>query len=347
MKLQFRKTSPQDAPAVAAFLQRIFEIDPGLPLIAPRHLHWKNWEARPDWPGSRGYVMTREEVIVAHGTVVPISCVSGEQRLNIVHLIDWAADPKSVGSGVTIMRQIARLTDGILAVGGSEMTQKVLPAFGFKVRGEVTHFARPLRPLRRLTGEKPTLRAGARFARGVLWSLQAPAVRTEGWTAIRIAPEQLESQAPPWPCAVEGTAIIERTAETMAYLLRCPVTPMELYAVAKDGVHRGYFLLAHAPGQIRIADFHVDSEDRESWRALVQLAVLQAKRNPDAAELAAVGSDPVTRQALLDSGFHSRGDFALRLLPGKGGEFPAWPMRYQMIDSDAAYLHAGKDDYWA
>src|ERR1700722_360646 len=112
MKSEFRDTSPQDAPAVAAFLQRIFDIDANLPLIVPRHLHWKNWEERSDWPGSRGYVMTREDAITAHGTVVPLSCVNGQQHLKIVHVIDWAADPKSVGSGVTLMTRIARMVDG-------------------------------------------------------------------------------------------------------------------------------------------------------------------------------------------------------------------------------------------
>lgn len=347
MKLQFRETSPQDAPAVAAFLQRIFDIPPEVPLIAPRHLHWKNWEPRSEWPGSRGYVMAKEEVIAAHGTVVPVSCVSGPRRLRIVHLIDWAADPKSVGSGVTIMKQIARLADAIIAVGGSEMTQKVLPAFGFKTYGEVTHFALPLRPLRRLAGQKLSPRLGAQFARSLWWSLQAPPLRAPGWTVTRVAPDHVQSCPIPWPRPVESAAILERTAETLAYLLRCPATPMDLYTAAKDGAIRGYFLLAHAPGQTRIVDFHVDSEDRASWRTLIQLAVAQARRNPDAAEVVSVGSELVTQQALLDSGFHTRGSFALRILPGKGGELPSRPLRYHMIDSDAAYLHAGKDDYWA
>lgn len=346
MKLQFRETSPQDAPAVTAFLQRIFEIDSSLPLTAPRHLHWKCWEARSDWPGSRGYVLTRKDEIVAHGTVVPLSYVSGQQRLRMVHVIDWAADPKTVGSGLSLMKQIARMVDGVLAIGGSEMTQKVLPAFGFKTCGEVTNFARPLRPMRRLAGQPLSLRAGAQVARSWLWLLQAPSIRTQGWTASRVAPEQLGTQAMRWPRAVEGTAVFERTEETLAYLLQCPVAPMELYSVANQGSERGYFLLAHAPGQTRIADFYVDSEDREVWRVLIQLAVSQAARNPDAAEVVSVGSDAITRKALLDCGFHARWDAALRLLPGKGVALPTGSIRYQMIDSDAAYLYAAQTEYW-
>ena len=332
---------------VAAFLQRIFEIDPSLPLIAPRHLHWKNWEERSDWSGSRGYVMSKEDVIVAHGTVVPLSYVSGAQRLKMVHLIDWAADPNAVGSGVALLKQIARMVDAVVVAGGSEMTQKVLPALGFKTYGEVTNFVLPLKPFKRFAGQKPSVRLAAQFARSFLWSLQASQVRTDGWAAQRTAPERFVSQAMRWPRTERGTAIFERTVDIIAYLLKCPITPLEIYSVAKDGSDRGYFLLAHAPGQTRIADFYVDSEDREDWRALIQLAVSRAARNPDAAEVVAVGSDAVTRQALLDCGFHARGDSALRILPRTGVELRAGPIRFQMIDSDAAFLHENRRAYWA
>lgn len=346
---QFRNTSPQDAPAVAAFLQRIFDFDiePRLPLIAPRHLHWKNWEERSDWAGSRGYVMTKKSAIVAHVTIVPLCCVGGQQRLRMIHPIDWAADPMSFGSGSILIAQVAELVDAVLAVGGSDMAQEVLKALDFKTCGEITKFARPLRPLRRLAGQKPSVRLAAQFARSLAWSLEAPKPQTQGWTATRIAPEQLVSQSIPWPRAGRQTFIFERNPDTIAYFLRCPVTRMELYGVAKDRLCRGYFLLAQAPGQTRIVDFYVDSEDRDGWRALIELAVLEAKRNHMAAEVVAVGSDSVTRQALLDCGFHDRGSNPLRVLPGKGVQLPNGPIRFQMIDSDAAYLHANKNNYWA
>jgi len=347
MTSQFRSTSPQDAPAVAAFFERIFDLDPNLPLIAPGHLHWKCWEDRSDWAGSRGYVITKEGAIVAHLAVVPLSCIGGPEHLKMIHLIDWAADPTAVGSGSILLAQVAQLADAVLAVGGSDMAQEVLAALDFKTCGEVTKFVRPLRPLRRLAGQKPSLRLIAQFARSLAWSVLAPSVPTEAWMAIRIAPEQLMSHSIPWPRPQGGSVIFERNADAIAYFLKCPVTPMELYSVAKEGVCRGYFLLAHAPGQTRIADFYVDSEGREDWRALVELAVLEAQRSPMAAEVVAMGSDYVTRQTLLDCGFHARGNPLLRLLAGKGIELPKGSIRFQMIDSDAAYLHGNNNTYWA
>jgi hypothetical protein len=347
MKYLFRDTSPQDAPAVAAFLQRIFELAPGDPLVDPRHLRWKCWEPRPDWPGSRGYLLASQDRIVAHGIAVPLLCLDSRRRLRMFHLTDWAADPQSVGSGVILLKRIATMVDAVVVAGGSEIAQRVLPALGFTVCGEITRFARPLRPLRRLKGQKFSLRAGAQAARGLLWSWQAPPARTRGWAASRIAPEQLASAAIPWPRPAQGAAIFERTAEMVAHFLKCPAAQMELYSVAQDGLSRGYFLLAYAPGQARIADFYSCGEDRESWRILIELAVAQARRNPAVAEVVAIGSDPITRQALVDCGFHARGSYPLRLLPARGIEFPSLPVRLHRIDSDAAYLHGGKPEYWA
>lgn len=347
MKLQFRETTPQDAPEVAAFLQRIFELDPAVPLISPPHMQWKYWEPRSVWPGSRGFVLTREDAIVAHGTVVPLSCISGQRQLRMAHLIDWAADPKCVGSGVNVLKHIGRLVDAIVVVGGSEMTLKVLPALGFKKWGEVTQYVRPVRPLRRLAGQRFGLRLAAQFSRSLLWALQAPSPQTSGLTATRITPQQLPSQAIPWPRTSGGTTIFERTADLFDYLLKCPVTPIELYSCAKGGEVRGYFLLAYAPGQTRIADFYIDSDNPRDWQALINQAVSQATQNRQAAEVVSVGSDAVTHRALLDCGFRPRTIFPLHVQPGKGVELAAEPVRFHMIDSDAAYHHNNKNTFWA
>lgn len=347
MKSQFRATSPRDAAAVARFLQRVFRIDEDRPTVAPPHLHWKCWEARSDWSDSRGYAIFRENEILAHGTVVPLWCTSGGRRLKVVHLIEWAADPDSVGVGVRLLRQISRMVDVIIVVGGSPATQKILPVLGFETHGQVTRFARPLHPLRRLAGQDPSLRLAAQFARALVWSQRVPRVPVGGWSARPISADQTASAPIPWPGGRPGPTAFERTAEVMAYFLKCPATPMALFCVEKDGSPRGHFLLAEAPGQVRLVDFSVDSSDPADWRVLVQLAVLQAKQYRRAAELVSVGSDPVTFGALSDCGFHARDSQPLRLLACGGSVLPETPVRFQMIDSDAAYLHRNHNDFWA
>jgi hypothetical protein len=346
-KLLFRATSPQDAEAVSVFLQRIFEMSPAHPVVEPRHLHWKCWEERADWAGSRGYVLTNQDDIAAHGTVVPLSLGSGDRRFKMVHLIDWAAEAKSVGSGVGLLKRIGPLVDGILIVGGSDMTQKILPALGFKLRGHVQRFARPLRPLRRLAGQKPGWRLCAQFARSLVWAWQAPSERLHGWEARRVTLSDLAASAIPWPKPGLGTMFFERTPDAIGYYLRCPATPMEFHEVAKEGLIRGYFLLAFAPAQARIVDLSINSVDRQDWRALVQLAVRRAAQNQSVAEVVSVASDPVSSQALLDCGFHARGSSPLRLLACNERELPEMPIGIRMLDSDAAYLHDNTNDFWA
>ena len=41
MKAEFRATTPADAPAIGAFLGRIFEAGPGEPIVDPRMMQWK------------------------------------------------------------------------------------------------------------------------------------------------------------------------------------------------------------------------------------------------------------------------------------------------------------------
>ncbi len=346
-KLEFRPTSPEDAGEVSEFLRRIFGMSSGHPVIDPRHLRWKCWEERCDWPGSRGFIMTNQHEIVAHATVVPLFSVAGERRLRMAHLIDWAAESKSVGSGVALLKRIGQLVDAIMIAGGSDMTQKILPALGFKPCGQVDRFARPLRPLRRLKGAKLAWRLYAQSARAAFWKLRAPSGNTAGWEVRRVREDELAATAIPWPGPEPGTMLFERTPETMGYFLRCPAAAMELYVAAKDGADRGYFMLAFAPAQARIVDLWTDSGDRRDWRAVVRLAVRAAERNADAAEVVSTASDPVRRQAFLECGFHLRGSVPLRILASGRTELPGLPVSFGMLDSDAAYLHNGEEDLWA
>lgn len=347
-KSEFRATSPEDAGKVTELLQRVFSSKPGACVIEPRHLHWKNWEERSDWPGSRGYVVARGEDLIAHGTVLPLSCVTDGRRLRMVHVIDWVADPKVVGAGVSHMRKFTTMVDGILAVGGSDMAEKALPAMGFRSCGTIQRFALPLHPLQRLSGQKPGARLLLQFGRSVLWAWQARGSRGPGWTARRIPAEQVRSSNIPMPKPVPGMAIFERTPEMLLWLLKCPAVPVELYAVSRSGsAAAGYFLLSHAPGQVRLADFWIDSSRPEDWQALLQLAVSEARKDRDAAEIVTLASDEWIRQNLTAVGFHDRGSYNIRVLPAKGVEFPAVPIRCHMIDYDMMWLHEHEKNFWA
>src|SRR6185312_10254298 len=62
-----RPSRPEDGPAIVALMRSV-----GLePHEDPRHLHWKYWQERADWPGSRSFVLTDGRDLLAHLAIVP------------------------------------------------------------------------------------------------------------------------------------------------------------------------------------------------------------------------------------------------------------------------------------
>ncbi len=345
----FRSSTVADEAEIAALLQELLGLAAGHPMAVPNHLHWKYWEPRADWVGSRSYVYLRDGQIVAHAAVIPNVCLWREHRIKALHVIDWVARPDSGGSGVALMKQIGKLTDAIFAVGGSEITQEILPIIGFKQCGTtITQYARPVRPLLRLVNPEYRIwRLAPQVMRGVFWTLTAPSRRDVVWSAHRILADQLSAASIIWPSPKFDATVFERSNALMSHLLRCPATPMELYSVHSYGRPRGYFLLAFAPAQARIVDCWIDSDQLTEWRATVQLAVDQAKAHVQVAEVVSMCSDPLLGAALVKSGFHIRHAAPMLLRVACGVARPDVRIRFLMADSDAAFLHNGRNSLWA
>jgi hypothetical protein len=348
----FRPSTVADEVAIAALLQESLGLPPGHPMAEPSHMRWKYWEPRAGWNGSRSYVYLRDGQIIAHAALVPNVCLWREHRIQALHVIDWAAKRDSSGSGVagvTLMKQIGKLTDAMFAVGGSELTQQILPIIGFKECGAtVTRYARPVRPLLRLANpEYRGWRLVPQVMRGVFWTLTAPSRRYAGWSAAPVLADQLAAASIAWPRPKFGTTVFERSNALMSYWLRCPATPMELYSVYANGHARGYFLLAFAPAQARIADCWIDSDDLSEWSATVQLAVTRAKAHRHVEEVVSMSSDPLLGAALVKCGFHIRHTAAMMWRAASGVARPDAAIRFLMTDSDEAFLHDGCARLWA
>jgi hypothetical protein len=340
----FRPTTTADAPALAALMKEVGL----LPNAEPEELHWKYWRERPDWPGPRSFVMVRGSEILAHAAIVPGKYRWGSQRITTRHVIDWAARPTASGAGVSLMKYLARATDALLAIGGSTMTLQLLPYLGFQRWGSVTMYTRPLHPLRTLTpGTLSNWTLLPRVARGLLWMVQASSTVAAGWKVRRVSCEEIASLESVFPAPTRDLAILERSAELFRHSLSCPIASMQLYALEHAGAPRGYFLLAFALRQARLVDCWVESENPADWRAMLQCAVREAKRHPRAAELAVWASDATLSRALLDCGFHARGDLPVQVLAPHSPAITAQTLRLQMLDNDAAYRHGGRDEFWA
>jgi hypothetical protein len=122
---------------------------------------------------------------------------------------------------------------------------------------------------------------------------------------------------------------------------------MELYAVGEGCSAEGYFVLAFAPGQARLADCWLDCDAPADWEALVHLAVQQATRRTGVAEVVAICSEPLLAAALQRCGFHARGSRPLLVRAASETRVPAAAIRIQMLDDDAAYRHSGSRLFWA
>jgi len=348
-RISFRSTTVTDEPALRELLQEAHGLAPGAPMFEGGLLYWKYWQPWAGWPGSRSYVLTRDELILAHAAIVPAVCNFGNGRLNVLHVIDWAARAQARGAGKTLMQHIGTLADAIVTSDGAAEALRLLPYLGFANSNTVvSQYVRPIRPLLYLTGaDAPGWRRAARCVRNTLWVLRTPSAGQHARRARPLAAAEVTASAIPWPAPKYGTAVLERSALGMRYWLQCPATPMELCAVEHGSEVEGYFVLAFAPGQARLADCWLESAEPAAWEALVQLAVRQAARHSDVAELVAISSEPLLAGALERCGFHARGSRPLLVRTSNGVRLPSMGIRVQMLDNDAAYRHNGARLFWA
>ena len=338
MKPVSRPSTPADAAAIAAlFGEGRMEVDPD-------HLYWKYWQPRADWPRPRSMVIASGSELIAHAGIVPGTCAWGTRHATIIHVIDWVARA-GTGAGVMLMKHVGHMAGALIAIGGGADTRSILPHIGFHPAGSATGYARPLFPLRMLR-TVPARKLLPRLARAA-WRRSAPASRDPNWQVRRLGGDEVGQIAGALPQPTHGSAVTERNADQLRYFLACPIVPMQLYAVSKAGRLCGYFLLALAPGQVRIADCWVDSEESEDWRAMILCAVELAQDQTQAAELVIWASDPLLAAALRACGFYARFECPIQVRRSGNDSGPADPLRVQMLDNDAAFLfEQGRNEYW-
>lgn len=339
----FRRSTPEDAAQIVTLFA-----EAGLsPNSRPQDLDWKYWRQRIDWEGARSFILTDERRVIAHGSAVPGNIAWGDRRASIVQVIDWAASPRAPSAGVSLFGRIGQLADIHVSVGGSQDTLAIMPLIGFRPLCQITGYVRPLRPWRILSsGGRVGWRLVARFLRSVLWKARAPSIDLAGCRALRIGPQQLARLAAVFPRPSAGMAVTERSPALLAHALTCPMVTSELYGIEVKGKLRGYFLLTFAPGQARVADLWIESEDPADWRACIQCAVERAMQHTDMAEIVAWASTPALSARLIECGFHARTEEPVWIRQRGAIEIPP-VVHLQMLDTDAAHRHHGVPGLWA
>ena len=282
-------------------MQAAFDAPADAPFLNPSLLRWKYFDRNPAWPATpRSYVLDQDGKLLSHGCAWPVEA-------GIACLIDWVSAKNVPGMGIMLTRKIAQPWPVLLSIGGSEMTQKIMPKIGFVKRTELLTYARVLRPWRqfRTRPDNRGLKSVFRLARNFAWSL-APVALTSGVVAR------------PLSSTLDGT-----------YLMRCPGARLTAYEVAG-----GTLLLSQIGGQARIADLTVPSE--QAYAA----AIHAAKRDSQACELIALAHDGPTRRALAANGFQER----MRRSVFVYGS-PAAPLRLNMLADDLFYLNTPDHPY--
>lgn len=335
MKARIRLSTPADESEIVALMRSA-----GLEVTTAKGwLHWKYWQERADWPGTRSFIVANESRILAHSGIIPGACVWNNKRATVIHMMDWAASADAVGAGIALMKYIGGLADALIGVGGSRYTRRALPMVGFRPCGSTILYARALRPWLTLQdASRWNWKTLPKFGRDLMRVLKSPAVEVGTWQATPLDRTQLESIASVLPSATADLTVLERSAALMAYFLDCPIAPMTLYRLERAGKRHGYFMLAFASRQARLVDCWVDSPDPSGWRSMVHCAVQAALHNPRVAELVTMASDPMLSQCLVDLGFHAHHTDAVMILPKPGLTAIPTNLRFQMLDSDAAFL---------
>jgi len=340
MPLQFASSTPAQQQSIAAFLVATFREKPDAPFVDPLHLHWKFHEPRPDWNGSRSYVLSNGERIAAHGCACPVTFLTATGKVTSNHPIDWAAARSFPGAGVALLDKLGSMTDTLLAVGGSADTLQVLPKLGYRQACQRDVYVRVVRPWSQMrTDPYPRgWKQPLRLLRNLAWKVIAAPASFSGWSFAPAAsfgddilPLLPRSGDLPFTPAA-------RSPQLLNYMLRCPGAAMSGYLIHERDTLRGWFLLSRVGGQGRIADLWIDSLALGDWIAAYALATQAAAADPQTFELVAAASVPMICRAIRAAGYRRYSGEPVFLRDPDSLLNQAPPLSVALMEGDAAYL---------
>jgi hypothetical protein len=344
MNFSIRPSSIDDLGAIRQLMQQAFNVNHDAPFIDPSVMAWKYWDRRGDWEEPRSYVVDRDGVVIAHAGILPLTFSAGEVRG--VHMIDWVAARESRGAGVALLQNLAARFDFILAIGGSEMTRKILPAFGFKEYTRQWNGASPLRPLKQiLTHQYRNWKLAPRLMRNSIWrSPTSPGgFEYEGWRAEAICPSEVSLEF--YSQNMAEASFSSRLPDYFEYLLRCPAMQTHLYSIRDKRGPKGHFAIGVLRGQARLAGVWLHKVNSEAWQAAFCLAQQAAKRLEGANEIAVSGTDGPSALSASRSGLRIMGYTPVHLLNRKKNLALRPDFQFQLSDNDAFFLDSGNTCY--
>jgi len=200
-----------------------------------------------------------------------------------------------------------------------------------------------VRPLgQALTTADKNWRLPARVMRNTFWRLSPRLSLPRGWSAPRLAPEEVPDRL--WPHPSAATAVTARDTAFYRYLEDSPSARHALFGLEKRGELVGYFCLAFAPHVARIADLWLPSTRAEDWCAGFRTAAVVAAREKGVYEVSAWASTALGKEGLSRAGFRLRDRSAVSVF-GDPGILEGLKLHLQMLDSDAGFLSGDAASY--
>ena len=315
--IAFRPSTPEDLPAIVELLKSAFHAPSDAPFLNLDLLRWKYFYPHPEGRPPLSYVLTQDGIPIAHGCAWPSTLPAQAGPIPALCLIDWVSSPAIPGMGIMLVRKMRGLAPVTLSIGGSEMTQAIMPKIGFAMHGELFTYARVLRPFRQFR-----TRPGPRDHRA--WLRLA---RNAGWSLAGKAPADLfPAPVPPDP-----------------YLARCPGANVAAYELRRDAQPVGSLILTRVGGQSRIAQIRTSASLSSAYAA----AIRAAREEKEANELIALAHDPASAAALEANGFKLRGRRSVYVLDPDKLLAPAdYPLPLTMLHDDMFYLNTPEYPYF-
>ena len=328
MSVVYRTSTPEDEAQIIDLLKRAWEGRPTTThFLQPELVRWKLWEPCVGWPESRSWVVDRDGRIVAHTAIWPVLTVeTGDKEETIISTLDWASDPTNAGAGVSLLKRLMKTYDFTLCVGGSAMTQSILPRIGFGTVAEAVTWTRPLRPWHRIF-QNPSVRGVKDLPGKLLWAQRPSKSVDRRWSAV---PFDSKSADQPVPLGEHPQGYFD-------YLDRCPIARCLRFHILNEGRKVGWFALFVGRVQARLAGAWLVEPTAENWRVAFNLAQTAALKSTHALEFIARSTAPAAAAGAELAGMHVTKREPVFLWPANRSELP--PLNYQLCDNDDVILN--------
>jgi hypothetical protein len=285
------------------FLRTVFDVREEHRMFQADVLRWKCFAPHPFWEGSRGYALRYKGEIAAFGCLIPCRFLTGSGTVASCNVIDWAASKAVPGSGIMLYRHIQGLTGTMINIGGTADARQVLPKIGFRVRAEVHHYTRVLRPWHNFRmADRKDWKSPLRLARDYRELRRATTPQAEACATRVSSFDGAPAEVFPDP-SITRQVVCTRTPESLGYFLACPAAKVEAYLLERAQMPVGYFLLSRAGRHGRIADLWIRAADRQAWTEAYAAATAAAGADPDTTEVTVAASSPLQAGALEQAGY--------------------------------------------